>query len=66
MLELISQKGSEESLTLDDSRHYLSPAHLAEAGVTSRAELLDAEVLGLGLELQQLPPGVGEWDLAIS
>ena len=36
-----------------------------EAGVAGRAELLDAEVLGLGLKLQQLPPGVRERDLAI-
>ena len=52
------------SLTIN-SHHYLAPAHLAEAGVGSGAQLLDAEVLGLGLELQQLPPGVRERDLAV-
>ena len=44
----------------------LPPTHLAEAGVAGRAELLDAEVLGLGLELQDFPPRVRERDLAVT
>ena len=44
----------------------LPPPRLAQAGLARRRLCLDAKVLGLGLQLHQLPPGVGQRNLAVA